>query len=361
MPYSPGLRRPRRYPGSVSENRNNRNAVVPRQRTAGSFCTGWAVVIQTNRGVARSAASGHVPRTSPVWCGSTTPSGLLICWAFTQGSASVAQPWALWQNPVGIPGGEYPTPSEHTPSSLGFPEGIVQRFPHLCSSAPSVDKPSPTPTGVVPYSPGLRRPWRYPGSVSENRNNRNAVVPRQRTAGSFCTGWAVVIQTNRGVARSAASGHVPRTSPVWCGSTTPSGLLICWAFTQGSASVAQPWALWQNPVGIPGGGYPTPSEHTPSSSRFPKGYCQRFPHLCSSAPSADKPSTTPKALCPSPPGLFVAQGLNGVQSSCFEGGEQAGDNPHPDAESDGNQHRPGCDDRRIGRGHDHVQYSHESE
>jgi hypothetical protein len=144
--------------------------------------------------------------------------------------------------------------------------------------------PLPNANGVVPQSPGLRRPRRYPGSVSENRNNRNAVVPRQRTAGLLCTGWVVVIQTNRSVARSAASSHVPRTSPVWCDGATPSGLLIYWPFPQGSASVAQPWALWQNPVGIPGGEYPTPSEHTPSSSGFPKGYCQRFPHLCSSAP-----------------------------------------------------------------------------
>ena len=37
--------------------------------------------------------------------------------------------------------------------------------------------------------------------------------------------------------------------------TTPSGLLICCAFTRGSASAAQPRASWQNPVGIPGGGW----------------------------------------------------------------------------------------------------------
>ncbi len=215
--------------------------------------------------------------------------------------------------------------------------------------------PLPCAEGVVLYSPALPRvrigksqqPQR---GCAEATNGRLALHRLDR--GNPNQSWRC---------RFGRIGTRSTNLPVWCDGTTPSGLLICWAFTQGSASVAQPWALWQTPVGIPGGEYPTPSEHTPSSSGFPKGYCHRFPHLCSSAPSADKPSTTPKALCPSPPGLFVAQGLNGVQSSCFEGGEQAGDNPHPDAESDGNQHRPGCDDRRIGRGHDHVQYSHESE
>ena len=182
---------------------------------------------------------------------------------------STIYPGPLWQNRFWIPGGRWPNGQLPTETPTLSP-------PHpICVHRGS---PSPAPKALCSTA------RRYPGSVSENRNNRNAVVPRQRTAGLLCTGWVVVIQTNRGVARSAASGHVPRSSPVWCGGTTPSGLLICWAFTQGSASVAQPWALWQNPVGIPGGGYPTPSEQTPSSSGFPKGYCQRFPHLCSSAP-----------------------------------------------------------------------------
>ena len=47
--------------------------------------------------------------------------------------------------------------------------------------------------------------------------------------------------------------------PVRSFGTTLSGLLICWAWTQGSASAAQPWALWQNPFRIPGGGTPTPT------------------------------------------------------------------------------------------------------
>ena len=44
--------------------------------------------------------------------------------------------------------------------------------------------------------------------------------------------------------------------PVRSLGTTLSGLLICWALTQGSASAAQPWALGQNPFRIPGGGMP---------------------------------------------------------------------------------------------------------
>ena len=42
--------------------------------------------------------------------------------------------------------------------------------------------------------------------------------------------------------------------PACCPGTTPLGLFILWEWTQGSASAAQPWALGQNPVGIPGGG-----------------------------------------------------------------------------------------------------------
>ena len=41
--------------------------------------------------------------------------------------------------------------------------------------------PSRNTNGVLPQSPGLRGSPRYPGCVSENRNNRNAVVPKHRT------------------------------------------------------------------------------------------------------------------------------------------------------------------------------------
>ena len=57
--------------------------------------------------------------------------------------------------------------------------------------------------------------------------------------------------------------------PVRSFGTTLSGLLICWGCTQGSASAAQPRSLWQNPVGIPGGG--TPAHTTPWDSRPGKG------------------------------------------------------------------------------------------
>ena len=46
--------------------------------------------------------------------------------------------------------------------------------------------------------------------------------------------------------------HIP---PIRTIGTTPLGLLIFLAFTRGSASAAQPRASWQNPVGIPGGGW----------------------------------------------------------------------------------------------------------
>ena len=111
---------------------------------------------------------------------------------------STIYPRPLWQNRFWIPGGRWPNaqlPTETPTLSPAHP---------ICVHRGS---PSPAPKALCSTA------RRYPGSVSENRNNRNAVVPRQRTAGSFCTGWVVVIQTTRGVARSDASGHVPPTSP----------------------------------------------------------------------------------------------------------------------------------------------------
>ena len=131
----------------------------------------------------------------------------------------------------------------------------------------------PCAEGVVLYSPALPR-VRIGKSQQPQRGCAEATNGRL-DRGNPNQSWRC---------RFGRIGTRSTNLPVWCDGTTPSGLLIYWPFPQGSASVAQPWALWQNPVGIPGGGYPTPSEQTPSSSGFPKGYCQRFPHLCSSAP-----------------------------------------------------------------------------
>ena len=88
-------------------------------------------------------------------------------------------------------GGNMPsvgTAEGSTPDRMGVP-------PFASISVHSRFSPSPSPTplnhqargcairnvGVLPQSPGLRGSPRCPGCVSENRNNRNAVVQKHRT------------------------------------------------------------------------------------------------------------------------------------------------------------------------------------
>ena len=60
----------------------------------------------------------------------------------------------------------------------------------------------------------------------------------------------------------------PHMPPIRTIGTTPLGLFMSLAFTRGSASAAQPRASWQNPVGIPGGGW---GNMRPSDSRRENG------------------------------------------------------------------------------------------
>ena len=170
----------------------------------------------------------------------TTPSGLLICLAYTRVSAPAAQPRALWQNPVGIPGGKT---AIALPSA--FPNGEIGQRPPTHAI--------PNAKGVVPYSPGLRRPRRYPGYEDGLPFNANGVVPKHRRFGLPCSGSVAIPKTNHHVAHSAGFVNPRSTIPELGHGTTPSGLSIWLAFTRGSAPAAQPRALWQNPVGIPGG------------------------------------------------------------------------------------------------------------
>jgi hypothetical protein len=85
-------------------------------------------------------------------------------------------------------------------------------------------------------------------------SNHSVVVPGQRMGAFAWPGQDMVIQTNQGVFHPGASGCLQRTFPGWRNGTTTLWLFIYSPFTQGSACEAQPWALWQKPVGLPGGG-----------------------------------------------------------------------------------------------------------
>ena len=113
--------------------------------------------------IARIHTTPTHPTCPPFGRSAQPPSGLLICWAWTQGSASAAQPRASWQNPVGIPGGEmgnvrpwgFPEGKRRSPRTSGVSMHIMGHRPHHF--------PAPNVNDVMPYSPGLRRSRRYPG------------------------------------------------------------------------------------------------------------------------------------------------------------------------------------------------------
>ena len=141
----------------------------------------------------------------PAWCPGTTPLGLFILWEWTQGSASAAQPWALGQNPVGIPGGK-----------------IGQR---LCTIPPRIRVhprfPLPNVNDVVPYSPGLCGWPHYPGGAREGCHNHNVVVPWVRTCGLPRTGRVEMLQSHLALRIPPDPGTcwqpsrmVPRHNPV---------------------------------------------------------------------------------------------------------------------------------------------------
>ena len=104
-------------------------------------------------------------------------SGLLIHWALTQGSASAAQPWALGQNPVGIPGGGC---GKARP--WGFPEGerrwpVLRRF-HAHNGSSPASFPRPQRQRRCAIEPGVVRVAALPRVQAAARSlPRKRVVP----------------------------------------------------------------------------------------------------------------------------------------------------------------------------------------
>ena len=173
----------------------------------------------------------------PAWCPGTTPLGLFILWEWTHGSASAAQPWALGQNPVGIPGGK-----------------IGQR---LCTIPPGFASihgfPSPTSTTLCHKARGCEGRRTTPGGRARGATTTTWLCRGYERVGCPAQGG---LRCCKAISRCpfrrirARAGNLA----AWCPGTTPLGGFILWEWTQCSASAAQPRALGQNPVGIPGGG-----------------------------------------------------------------------------------------------------------
>ena len=127
------------------------------------------------------------------------------------------------------------------------------------------DFPSPTSTTLCHRARGCAGLRTTPGSGRSAFPTPQGVVP-------FVPAGGCDIKGRNGMGIPGADEQSSRKDmqrytqypmpPVRSFGTTLSGLLICWALTQGSASAAQPWALWQNPFRIPGGGSPA-HIHTP--------------------------------------------------------------------------------------------------
>ena len=136
-----------------------------------------------------------------------------------------SSPRGKWLNP--LPPTHFPSPTSTTLCHRA--RGCAGR----CTTPGSGHIAFPTPQGVVPFVPGG--------------------VRYQRAE------WDRVRGCARGVHPAYVSHihviHTPHMPPIRTIGTTPSGLFMSLAFTRGSASAAQPRALWQNPVGIPGGGW----------------------------------------------------------------------------------------------------------
>ena len=142
--------------------------------------------------------------------------------------------------------------------------------------SPVTEKPSPrrilqalSPSGGVL----THFPQRSPSGLLPLPGTPNRVLPlcppgvRQTRAE-----WDRVRGRGRGVRSECMSNihdiHTPHIPPIRTIGTTPLGLFMFLTFTRGSASAAQPRASWQNPVGIPGGGW---GNMRPSNSRRGNG------------------------------------------------------------------------------------------
>ena len=162
-------------------------------------------------------------------------------------------------DPVGIRGGGwgkarpwgFPEGKRRSPTTSGVSMHIMGHRPHHF--------PAPNVNDVVPYSPGLRRSRRYPGSWPHRvpYPARGCAVRARRGVLRTRTEWNQVHGCRRGGRQKCRANiheiQTPHMPPIRTIGTTPLGFFMSLDFTRGSASAAQPRASWQNPVGIPGG------------------------------------------------------------------------------------------------------------
>ena len=221
------------------------------------------------------------PSAQPRW-------GCLCLWTSPGVAPRRRNPGLHGRIPLGFPEGDsqahfrkhkapgIPEGSSHIPTHtvlFGIPERVFPTFPpstficvHSRFSPPQRQRRCAIQPGVAPF-PALPRVQAAARSL-----------PRKGLCRS-CPSGGCDIKGRNGMGFACADAEtfqqelpgytIPKNPipPVRSFGTTLSGLLICWGCTQGSASAAQPWALWQNPVGIPGGGnaraHPPPGDSRP--------------------------------------------------------------------------------------------------
>ena len=111
----------------------NANGVVPKHRTCGFPRSGEVAILQPHHGVLHSAGSGHAPPTCPEGATAQPLQGCCVIGHLPMVAPRRCNHGLCGRIPLGFPEGGFPMP---IPAFAGSP-------PHLRSSAPSVDNPSP--------------------------------------------------------------------------------------------------------------------------------------------------------------------------------------------------------------------------
>ena len=91
-----------------------------------------------------------------------------------------------------------------------------------------------------------------PGMGGKCTTTPKVVVPGDRTGALTRKGCGVVMQINWKLCPFGPIEAPPANLPGFYDGTTHPGWCGCAPFTHGGTSAVQPWALFQNPVGIPG-------------------------------------------------------------------------------------------------------------
>ena len=137
---------------------------------------------------------------------------------------------------------------------LGFPEGksVNASAPSPPGFASIHGFPSPTSTTLCHKARGCAGRRTTPGGRGRSATTTTWLCRGYERVGCPAQGG---LRCCKAISRCAFRRIRARAGnlPAWCPGTTPLGWFILWEWTQGSASAAQPWALGQNPVGIPGG------------------------------------------------------------------------------------------------------------